>query len=105
MPLTTVSEAKTLRREIIRIASDYDIEWKGELETLQEHQPQSKRKQLDIDRTIDEADELASQSEEQNEKDKAAQRKGDGEDGTGEGAAERAQRKRKGTRRAEELVD
>ncbi|WWC93919.1 hypothetical protein V866_000756 [Kwoniella sp. B9012] len=28
-----VSEAKTLRREITRIASDYDIEWKGELES------------------------------------------------------------------------
>ncbi|KAK8864178.1 hypothetical protein IAR55_001424 [Kwoniella newhampshirensis] len=31
-----VSEAKTLRREISRIAADYDIEWRGELENLAE---------------------------------------------------------------------
>lgn len=29
-----VAEAKTLRKEISRIAADYDIEWKGDLENL-----------------------------------------------------------------------
>lgn len=30
-----VAEAKALRREIERIAADYDIEWRGELEGLE----------------------------------------------------------------------
>lgn len=94
----SVAEAKTLRKEIIRIAADYDIEWKGELENLASHprhpgpghpsstgaKSGSKRaladggsRTVDIDKTIDEAAELASQSEEQREKDQAAQRKGE----------------------------
>ena len=34
LSICTVAEAKTLRREIKRIAADYDIEWQGELENL-----------------------------------------------------------------------
>lgn len=128
----SVAEAKTLRREIARIASDYDLEWKGELENLEKGgrkgpasvldsaQAETKDstdargrdgqevrhadkvastrrsdikenkerdeedededdddKPLDIDKTIDEADELASQSREQRQKEQAAQRKGE----------------------------
>ncbi|WVQ82273.1 hypothetical protein IAT38_004401 [Cryptococcus sp. DSM 104549] len=132
-----VAEAKALRKEIERIAADYDIEWKGELEGLeavgkaavdgensprtgipgvevgekksdvQEHVPPEGKKvndplppssssppgedsagkenaqddqhneegeKIDIDKTIDEAAELASQSEGQQSKEKAAQR-------------------------------
>ncbi|RSH80728.1 hypothetical protein EHS25_007064 [Saitozyma podzolica] len=155
-----VADAKSLRREISRIAADYDIEWKGELEHFDDSQPlegrlpsaspsksKSKSKStsnvsdtdspdkssnsdshsgpesgsrnsaitssssssqpksddgsmndrpghwggkvkpgtvenergesIDIDKTIDEADELASQSKEKREKEKAAQRKGE----------------------------
>ncbi|WVQ72759.1 hypothetical protein IAR50_002319 [Cryptococcus sp. DSM 104548] len=123
-----VSEAKTLRREIERIAADYDMEWKGELEGLereeedgrkrkmgeggvevgvgkrkkdvQEHvdayssmqpEPQTvvedgkegegegegKTEKIDIDKTIDEADELASQTENQKSRSSAAERKSD----------------------------
>jgi hypothetical protein len=100
-----VAEAKTLRKEIIRIAADYDIEWKGELENLASHarrpilsrdhrgasgenseveaEGEEVEEKLDIDKTIDEADDLASQTEEQRQKEKAAQRKGEAvEDGT-----------------------
>lgn len=129
-----VAEAKTLRKEIARVASDYDLEWKGELENLEkggrkgpasamtasrsegqkdtavrgtggqglrssedasgEGEAKTKEtkerdeeeededdddddKPLDIDKTIDEADELASQSREQRQKEQAAQRKGE----------------------------
>jgi hypothetical protein len=75
-----VAEAKTLRKEIVRIAADYDIEWKGELESLADPNRKtslSRGEKLDIDSTIDEADEMASHSEEQKNKEKAAQRKGE----------------------------
>ncbi|WVR07276.1 hypothetical protein IAU60_004317 [Kwoniella sp. DSM 27419] len=36
-----VAEAKTLRREISRIAADYDIEWRGELENLESARAQN----------------------------------------------------------------
>lgn len=99
-----MAEAKTLRQEIIKIAADYGIEWKGELENLAskpkgsianagdgfsasqtKHDPNRDAdgdaaggsKIVDIDKTIDEAAELATQSEEQREKDQAAQRKGE----------------------------
>ncbi|WVW83634.1 hypothetical protein I302_105655 [Kwoniella bestiolae CBS 10118] len=109
-----VSEAKTLRREITRIASDYDIEWKGELENLngsekatkrirdkrgqaithapssssspQDHQSEGSKEgqeeegleeeKIDIDKTIQEASDLAEQSEEKRSKEQSAQRKG-----------------------------
>ena len=79
-----MAEAKGIRKEIIRIAADYDIEWKGELENLARTARRSmaarqggEAKKIDIDKTIDEADELASHSKEQKEKEKAAQRKGE----------------------------
>jgi len=99
-----VTEAKTLRKEIARIAADYDLEWKGELENLKEKPipthhsasrsdvvasrpdesgqmeragSESEDTELDIDDTIDEADELASQTEERRVKDKLRQRKGE----------------------------
>ncbi|OCF57148.1 hypothetical protein L486_04603 [Kwoniella mangroviensis CBS 10435] len=108
-----VSEAKTLRREITRIASDYDIEWKGELESEnvsktekatktirdkrekasndsptstatsteneeseEEEEKQEKQEKIDIDATIQEASDLAEQSEEKRSKEQSAQRKG-----------------------------
>ncbi|WVQ99190.1 hypothetical protein IAU59_006322 [Kwoniella sp. CBS 9459] len=126
-----VAEAKTLRREISRIAADYDIEWRGELENLAEAASRTLRsrkqtdanpntrgmdhpnspaldsmakndgaaktdhhesdrehdedeaeegedeKKIDVDATINEAAELAEQSEEKRSKEQAAQRKGD----------------------------
>ncbi len=95
-----MTEAKTLRKEIARIAADYDLEWKGELENLEEtdspirraeietqmgpsasrleqSDTDSQEKHLDIDATIDEADELASQTEERRIKEKTRQRKGE----------------------------
>ncbi|WRT66118.1 uncharacterized protein IL334_003071 [Kwoniella shivajii] len=45
-----VAEAKTLRKEISRIASDYDIEWRGELDNLAEEASksiQSRRDEVD----------------------------------------------------------
>ncbi|OCF36978.1 hypothetical protein I316_01576 [Kwoniella heveanensis BCC8398] len=119
-----VAEAKTLRREISRIAADYDIEWRGELENLADaasrtlrsrketdlnsdtkngtdhpnsraldsmaKQGQSSDQQdgeseseaegdgkIDVDATINEAAELAEQSEEKRSKEQAAQRKGE----------------------------
>ena len=82
--LMTVAEAKTLRKEIARIAADYDLEWKGELENLErDSKPLSSRMQgpaeekLDIDKTIDEASELASQTSEEKAKEKARQRRGE----------------------------
>nr|XP_031859180.1 uncharacterized protein CI109_005376 [Kwoniella shandongensis]KAA5526252.1 hypothetical protein CI109_005376 [Kwoniella shandongensis] len=128
-----VSEAKTLRREISRIAADYDIEWRGELENLAEEaaktiesrrasasQPSSSssggsgessssrnftessdgegeevEEKLDIDKTIDEAAELAEQSEEKRSKEKAAQRKGEVIE-PNKGDKDRGERKRRG---------
>ncbi|KIR55863.1 hypothetical protein I315_01745 [Cryptococcus gattii Ru294] len=130
-----VAEAKTLRKEIERIAADYDIEWRGELEGLEKidsrrgassgggsprvglpgvevgekkedvrenvdskdgskegenkemkEENETKQKEeegkvetekIDIDKTIDEASELAEESEEQRNHDKAAQRRGE----------------------------
>lgn len=93
-----VSEAKTLRREIARIAKDYDIEWKGELENLAAYThptalPRSDipadspdggsqtedgaAGAIDIDKTIDEASELAEQTKEKQQKAKDAERKGE----------------------------
>jgi len=145
----SVAEAKTLRKEITRIAADYDIEWKGELEHLvddtrplaekiresdarsghlkgsnkshrsgtndsvsaspsrtstadsdsnnEETNPNpgtGKDKHLDIDKTIDEASELAEETEEQRNKEKAAQRKGENvEDGEGRGVGSKQRRK------------
>jgi hypothetical protein len=143
----SVAEAKTLRKEITRIAADYDIEWKGELEhladdtrplaekiresdaksghtkasnkshrsgtndsvtaspsgtstagtTSEETNPKpgtGKDKHLDIDKTIDEASELAEETEEQRNKEKAAQRKGENvEDGEGRGVGSKQRRK------------
>lgn len=83
-----VAEAKTLRKEIKRIAADYDLEWQGELENLsnldkfplndprrKEDTPESGLK-IDIDKTINEASELAEQTKERAEKAKEAERKG-----------------------------
>ena len=113
-----VAEAKTLRREIIRIAADYDIEWKGELENLAEQarKPIAERQpdelddpKIDIDKTIDEADELASRSEEQRDKEKAAQRKGEvvedkGAKGEGQGGKDNRSSEDRGVEKAEELA-
>lgn len=113
----SVAEAKKLRREITRIAADYDLEWKGDLEDIANNKgkdsgrgtsqsdgnalpsrkaqegesgdrkmKQDDGKELDIDKTIDEASEMAEQSQEKRNKEKAAQRKGeviDREDGEG----------------------
>ncbi|WWC61627.1 uncharacterized protein I303_104211 [Kwoniella dejecticola CBS 10117] len=188
-----VSEAKTLRREITRIASDYDIEWKGELENLNEkkanaksntssnpslqsrtkafergphlqakanstanasasastsasadlrneekkersetgekkeieqeeqeqEQEEEEEEKIDIDKTIEEASELAEQSEEKRSKEKAAQRKGepiDSKEGGDGGAGDRGSRARtgqekesdseiQGKKRAKEIID
>ena len=94
----SVAEAKTLRREIARIAKDYDIEWKGELENLAAYshptglprsdvpaESASSSKdggqgedggKIDIDKTIDEASEMAEQTKEKQQKAKDAERKG-----------------------------
>lgn len=94
-----MAEAKGIRKEIIRIAADYDIEWKGELENLAKtarrsrsmiERQEDEAKKIDIDKTIDEADELASHSKEQKEKDKAAQRKGEVEKKVRVGKEERS---------------
>ena len=105
-PLTPVAEAKTLRKEIIRIASDYDIEWKGELETLADPKRQTKLShdaKLDIDKTIDEADELASVTEEQRDKEKAASRRGEAVDQKPVGKSKHS-RVELGEQRAKELA-
>lgn len=134
-----VSEAKTLRKEIARIAADYDIEWKGELENLaNDARPLSHRlnsandhtratdkshrnepitatastseggeKKIDIDKTIDEADELANESEVKRNKEKAAQRKGeviDERDDSGLGKKEREESEKLGQARGHEQV-
>ena len=94
-----------MRKEIIRIAADYDIEWKGELENLAEPSRKtilSRGEKLDIDKTIDEADEMASHSEEQREKEKAAQRKGEVVEGK-EGRSKKS-RVEIGEQRAKELA-
>ncbi|WVF71711.1 hypothetical protein IAT40_006519 [Kwoniella sp. CBS 6097] len=44
-----VAEAKTLRREISRIAADYDIEWRGELENLAEAASRTIRSRKETD--------------------------------------------------------
>lgn len=130
-----VAEAKALRKEIERIAADYDIEWRGELEGLEkidsrrradgggasprvglpgvevgekkedvrenvdpkdgskegekkevkeenetkqeEEEGKVETEKIDIDKTIDEASELAEESEEQRNHNKAAQRRGE----------------------------
>ena len=156
-----VAEAKTLRREISRIAADYDIEWKGDLENLEtlgegnktleeinKGDSDSKRKsdkshresistetetkieadgstliteegegkgrkgKLDIDATINEASDLAEQTEHQRNKEQAAQRKGEsveGEgggrsDGRGLGSRERMEREKAGRERGKRIV-
>lgn len=137
-----MSEAKTLRKEIARIAADYDIEWKGELENLaSDSRPLSSRlnrdgdharstdkshrdepvtsnasadqggdgegKKLDIDKTIDEAAELADESEHKRNKEKAAQRKGeviDERDDSGAGKQEREESEKAGEARGREKV-
>jgi hypothetical protein len=168
-----VAEAKTLRREISRIAADYDIEWKGDLENLDklgegvvkledregsgdharksdkshresaksssstnssssssqntshtattddksssktegvEGRDHGKDKHLDIDKTIDEASDLAEQTEHQRAKEQAAQRKGEtvedegGGDGRGVGSRERMEREHMGRERGKEVV-
>jgi hypothetical protein len=106
--LTTVSEAKALRREIAKIASDYDYDWKGQLEDLEDVQVEVKTKKadkatngksadskdkktvtsatiatengdrIDIDATIDEASDMAKQT-----RSKESQRK-HGKGGRGE---------------------
>lgn len=128
-----VAEAKALRKEIERIAADYDIEWRGELEGLEkvgsregagggsprvglpgveigekkedvrenvdakDGSKEGERKEMeeenetklqgeegkvetekiDVDKTIDEASELAEESGEQRSRTKAAQRNGE----------------------------
>lgn len=128
-----VAEAKALRKEIERIAADYDIEWRGELEGLEkvgsregagggsprvglpgveigekkedvrenvdakDGSKEGERKEMeeenetklqgeegkvetekiDVDKTIDEASELAEESGEQRSRNKAAQRNGE----------------------------
>jgi hypothetical protein len=145
-----VAEAKTLRREISRIAADYDIEWKGDLENLEtlgegnrledierggnggrsdkSHREPSSTKakakdsksisedgeerkgKLDIDATINEASDLAEQTEHQRNKERAAQRKGEsveGEgnsDGRGLGSRERMEREKEGRERGKRIV-
>jgi hypothetical protein len=93
----TVAEAKTLRGEIARIAADYDLEWKGQLENLDksfqrtasprakaagftaaksntaEQRPDPK---LDINKTIDEASEMEAQSREKRERERKQARRG-----------------------------
>ncbi|ORY21895.1 hypothetical protein BCR39DRAFT_488112 [Naematelia encephala] len=128
-----VAEAKTIRREIARIAADYDIEWKGELENLarnaevpksspvitqnpdksiqseesDEDESTDGDKKLDIDKTIDEASELASESEESKAKEKTAERKGETEGGRGEegeGGKARRESVERGREKAEKLT-
>lgn len=173
-----MSEAKTLRKEIARIAADYDIEWKGELENLakdppleeklgQEEDDHTKKsdkshrdspsegegsptrtgagtgtgagnlkttsnegingktktkaergkgeggaggsggKKLDIDKTIDEASELAEQTDVQRNKERAAQRKGevvDDRDDRGIRKEERQESEKAGVERGMEKV-
>ncbi|WWC89585.1 uncharacterized protein L201_004510 [Kwoniella dendrophila CBS 6074] len=151
-----VSEAKTLRREITRIASDYDIEWKGELENLADQNSSSsnshksisnkskkedqyeigqnknvgslkskdenstdsgKEEKLDIDATIQEASELAEQSESNKSKEKSAQRKGqvidsskkDDDNDRGslarKGQEKESESEIKGRKKAKEIID
>jgi hypothetical protein len=145
-----VAEAKTLRREISRIAADYDIEWKGDLENLEtlgegnrledierggnggrnkkslessgsetktpangsisKSEDGKERGKLDIDATINEASDLAEQTEHQRSKEQAAQRKGEsveGEgnsDGRGLGSRERMEREKEGRERGKRIV-
>ena len=135
--MIAVAEAKTIRKEIVRIAADYDIEWKGELENLMEQDSQpiigqrktnptstkavsgeedneqsdEKEAKLDIDKTIDEASELASQSEEKRMKEKASQRKGEVMDDsddkvrTEEGDKNRITSEKRGEKRGKELTE
>ncbi|WWC70428.1 uncharacterized protein I206_104379 [Kwoniella pini CBS 10737] len=151
-----VSEAKTLRKEINRIASDYDIEWKGELENLAEISKKDKQlkdnntsssdsnsltstsngekinqkneqnkekvnevneEKLDIDKTIEEASELAEQSENKRSKEKSSQRKGEvidsnlnKDEGDRGSKARKGQEKEsdselQGKKRAKEIID
>lgn len=104
-----VAEAKTLRKEIARIAADYDLEWKGELENLErDSEPLSSRingppkEKIDIDKTIDEASELASQTSEEKAKEKARQRRGEVSDSDADEDSESA---KKGEERAEEVAN
>lgn len=118
-----MSEAKTLRKEIVRIASDYDIEWKGELENLSslhssrqspgtratspsDANGSKKGQKIDIDKTIDEADELAQQTEEQREKEQRAQRKGEFVDHTAGGSkGKKKSSVEKGEEKAKKVVE
>jgi hypothetical protein len=137
-----VSEAKSLRKEIARVAADYDLEWKGELENLSDSRPLESRltsgsssrpqstepsgqtssqrnasrdvgnggvvgeggEKIDINKTIDEASELASQSEERRSKEKAAQRKGEVVDTNQEEEKEEEESMRRGKERAKTLA-
>ncbi len=42
MPAHTVAEAKTLRKEIQRIAADYDYDWQGQLQNLEATVPRKR---------------------------------------------------------------
>ena len=73
-----------------------------------EPQPQTKR--IDIDATINEASDLAEQTEHQRNKEQAAQRKGEAVedsqgDGRGLGSKERMDREKEGRKRGEKVVD
>lgn len=141
--IAPVAEAKTLRREIQRVAADYDIEWQGELENLQKmdkYRPpawpnassqstetgssvsqrmESSRadstndgdRKIDLDKTIDEASELAERTKERADKAKDAERKGEVVDERQEAnRSGRLQKKGKtgeerGKERAEEMIE
>ncbi|WVO16424.1 hypothetical protein L204_104100 [Cryptococcus depauperatus] len=117
-----VAEAKELRKEVERIARDYDIEWKGELEGLEgldkgnektktvgmeieakrqklnndhknnQEKKNTKGEKIDIDKTIDEASELASQSESQQAHASTSSRKNSEVDDKGGDSGERKRR-------------
>lgn len=84
-----MAEAKTLRKEIKRIAADYDLEWQGELENLASMSKYSSHHDnnemtkpgpglgINIDKTINEAAELAEETKERAQKAKDAERKGE----------------------------
>ena len=104
-----MAEAKTLRKEISRIAGDYDISWQGELENLSPSQSPrdsgpdaNEGEKIDVDKTIDEAEELASQSEEQRAKERASARRGG--EGTAPARGSEMDRVEKGERRANRLA-
>jgi hypothetical protein len=80
-----------MRGEIARIAADYDLEWKGQLENLDDSferspsprakaagfiEPKDKAKKIDIDKTINEASEMEEQSREKRERERKQARRG-----------------------------